>query len=202
MAGASAQSLEGRGSETAWTSIESAYNDLYDALLSFYSNTKIPAVKKANRLRDFFNKVSNFPGRADSSCSNFAGSGDPNDFIPPFFDENDICHSINNLLASVMSYHNAFVCMDGVNLTTNNGWAPHKMRRLIHRQRAILFKNKFKQLKCDLPLSPTSAPCETDPCAGLENCETIVNGCSVFPVKDNLVTTVTSGRVSIKSNKI
>ena len=39
--------------------------------------------------------------------------------------------------------------------------------------------------------------CGTDPCAGLENCETIINGCDISPVRNNLLATVTSGIVSI-----
>ncbi|CAG5109534.1 Oidioi.mRNA.OKI2018_I69.chr2.g4056.t1.cds [Oikopleura dioica] len=71
-AAATAQSLEDRGSATAWTSIEASYNSLYDAILAEYSTTNIPGVKKANRLRDFLNKVDNFPTRVSDSCANFA----------------------------------------------------------------------------------------------------------------------------------
>ena len=97
-----AQSLEDRGSDTAWVAIEDAYNSLYDAILAAYSTTNIPGVKKANRLRDFLNKVNNFPSRVSDSCANFAGSGDPNAFVFPNYDENDICHSLNNLISSLM----------------------------------------------------------------------------------------------------
>ncbi|CAG5109533.1 Oidioi.mRNA.OKI2018_I69.chr2.g4055.t1.cds [Oikopleura dioica] len=83
-AAATAQSLEDRGSTTAWTSIETAYSSLYDAILTAYSNTNIPGVKKANRLRDFLNKVDNFPTRAAQGTYDLSGaysSGDLNAFV-------------------------------------------------------------------------------------------------------------------------
>ncbi|CAG5076491.1 Oidioi.mRNA.OKI2018_I69.PAR.g8473.t1.cds [Oikopleura dioica] len=68
----SAGALAAEAPEDAWTEITDAYNALYDALLATYSDMNIPEVKKANRLRDFFNKVSYLPGRVEDSCTDFA----------------------------------------------------------------------------------------------------------------------------------
>ncbi|CAG5111496.1 Oidioi.mRNA.OKI2018_I69.chr2.g5799.t1.cds [Oikopleura dioica] len=169
----------------AWTDVAAAYTDLYDAVHDAYVGTgKKQAVKKANRVGDFYNKVNNFPGRVSASCAEFAGSGDPAAFVPPYYDSEDICHSINNFIASVTSYHDAYVCMDDVDLTANNGWAPHKMIRTIQRQRNMLFNRKLKQLQCSLPIAPTPPPCDSNPCDGLSNCYTLIDGCAIAPVRD------------------
>ncbi|CAG5099660.1 Oidioi.mRNA.OKI2018_I69.XSR.g16622.t1.cds [Oikopleura dioica] len=76
----------------AWTQVAAAYGDLYDAVYAAYVDRNFRdhnARKKANRLRDFYNKVENFPGRVSDSCVEFAGSGDPDAFVPPYYDSPD-----------------------------------------------------------------------------------------------------------------
>ncbi|CAG5104752.1 Oidioi.mRNA.OKI2018_I69.chr1.g1506.t1.cds [Oikopleura dioica] len=59
--------------QTSWSKVTVAYNQLYNDVLSAYADTNIPAQKKANRLRDFYNKVDDLVGLVDESCTDFAG---------------------------------------------------------------------------------------------------------------------------------
>ena len=144
--------------QTSWSKVAVAYNHLYNDVLSAYAGTNIPPQKKAYRLSNFYLKVDDLLGLVDESCSDFAGSGDPNDFINPDYDSKDICLSLNNFYASVKSFHHAFVCNDR---------SPKKalrMKKLIQRQKQVLFNKKFKQLKCnETPKkSPTEPPTEVN----------------------------------------
>ena len=39
-------------------------------------------------------------------------------------------------------------------------------------------------------IEPTPSACDSDPCAGLENCTTLVNGCAIHPSMNNVLGTV------------
>ncbi|CAG5104778.1 Oidioi.mRNA.OKI2018_I69.chr1.g1532.t1.cds [Oikopleura dioica] len=58
--------------QTSWSKVTVAYNQLYNDVLSAYADTNIPPQKKANRLRDFYNKVNDLVGLVDESCTDFA----------------------------------------------------------------------------------------------------------------------------------
>ncbi|CAG5104777.1 Oidioi.mRNA.OKI2018_I69.chr1.g1531.t1.cds [Oikopleura dioica] len=65
---ASAESV----AQTSWSKVTVAYNQLYNDVLSAYADTNIPPQKKANRLRDFYNKVDDLLGLVDESCTDYA----------------------------------------------------------------------------------------------------------------------------------
>ncbi|CAG5102667.1 Oidioi.mRNA.OKI2018_I69.chr1.g412.t1.cds [Oikopleura dioica] len=187
--------------DNAWTKVAAAYNEVYDDVFAAYVGRGLPARnsrKKANRLRDFYNKVENFPTRISDSCVDFAGSGDPDAFIPPYYDSEDC-----NLLAPTPppcetnpcdGLDDCHILVDGCSLqpSRNNqiGTVPAALNYkfsadvLCDQSMALdgVFKNIFHTF-ADTPLC-------SDPCDGIESCTTLVNGCEIAPTANYQVETV------------
>ena len=65
-------------------------------------------------------KVNNFSlkERTISDCSSYAGSGNAGDFVTSTFDDTDICSSLDSFFTAVNSYHEAYACLDGLDLAS------------------------------------------------------------------------------------
>lgn len=90
----------------------------------------------------------NLRSRAAPSCTNWAGTGNPDDFTPPDADSSDACLKLESFFNSLSSYHNSFVCMDGWDQQKQPKLAPAKMEKLIAKMKHSFFHNKLKKMNC------------------------------------------------------
>jgi len=87
--------------------------------------------------------------RTIPGCENLAGTGD---FIAPTFDDTDICSSLESFFLAVNSYHDAYVCLDGLDLdgrtATQKQLRPIRIKNKIGRERVRLYTRKLIDFSC------------------------------------------------------
>jgi len=136
-----------------WNSIltqyESLYNKIYEQLGA--TRTENKRLRLANQFTRAMGKFYNFglKERTISGCTNFAGTGVSGDFVAPTFDETDICASLDSFFFAVTSYHDAYACLDGLDV-----WAkqkqlrPIRIKNVIRKQRRRLYNQKLSDFSC------------------------------------------------------
>ena len=90
--------------------------------------------------------------RTITGCTEFARSGDPDDFVAPVFNADDLCASLDSFFLAMKSYHDAYACIAGIDQTDLElkHLRPHVVENMISRQRKILLTQKFSLLDCTL----------------------------------------------------
>ena len=90
--------------------------------------------------------------RTVASCSSYAGTGDAGDFVAPAFNETDICASLDSFFLAVSSYHDAYACLDGLDLegrdATQKQLRPKRIKSVIRKQRIRLYNKKLTDFSC------------------------------------------------------
>jgi hypothetical protein len=136
-------------SAVAWNSITDAFNTLSSEIFSAFAGTNLDKQsRKASRFAKYMGVIANFEDRSPSSCNDFAGTGHSGSFTPPEITDGDVCSSLKSFFDSVMSYHDIFVCLDGVDYSANPEYFPPRMISKLQRQRGALLKNKLAHLGC------------------------------------------------------
>ncbi|CAG5102277.1 Oidioi.mRNA.OKI2018_I69.chr1.g226.t1.cds [Oikopleura dioica] len=121
-------------SAVAWTSITDAFNSLSSTIFTAYDSTNLnKQSRKATRFMKYMGIIANFQDRSPSSCNDFAGTGHAGSFTPPVIDGN-VCNSLKSFFDAVMSYHDIFVCLDGVDYSANPTYFPPRMISKLQRQ--------------------------------------------------------------------
>jgi hypothetical protein len=88
--------------------------------------------------------------RTITGCTEFARSGDPDDFVAPVFNGADLCASLDSFFLSMKSYHDAYACIAGIDQTDLElkHLRPHVVENVIQRQRFKLLTIKLVDLDC------------------------------------------------------
>jgi len=137
-----------------WAAVTSQYESLYLAIYNKYGEFGNPEkqARKSERFTRTMRKFYQFElkERTIAGCTEFARSGDPDDFVAPVFDANDICGSMDSFFMAVKSYHDSYACIAGQDprdLTTKH-LRPHVIENVIQRQRFKLFTLGLQDLGC------------------------------------------------------
>ena len=90
--------------------------------------------------------------RTIDGCSAYAGSGNSGDFVAPVFDSADICASLDSFFLAVNSYHDAYACLDNLDLdgktATDKQHRPIRIKNMIRRQRVRIYNKKLTDFTC------------------------------------------------------
>jgi len=137
-----------------WNAVTSHFDQLYNALYAKYAEFG-SAEKQARKAERFTHTMAIFyqfelKERTIAGCSQFARSGDPDDFIAPVFNADDLCYSLDSFFLSMKSYHDAYACIADVDQAepTLKHLRPHVIENVIRRQRKKLLVKKFPELNC------------------------------------------------------
>ncbi|CBY07617.1 unnamed protein product [Oikopleura dioica] len=135
-----------------WNAVTSHYEQLYLAIYNKYGEFG-NAEKQANKAARFTLTMTKFyqfelKERTIAGCTKFARSGDPDHFVAPVFDADDLCASLDSFFLAVKSYHDAYACIAGTDYALKH-LRPHVIENVIQRQRFKLFTLKFTELNCE-----------------------------------------------------
>jgi len=137
-----------------WNAVTSHYDQLYNAIYAKYREfgSEEKQARKAERFTKTMAKFYQFElkERTIAGCAQFARSGDPDHFVAPVFDANDLCASLDSFFLSMKSYHDAYACIADVDQAepTLKHLRPHVIENVIQRQRVILMTRKLTDLNC------------------------------------------------------
>jgi len=141
-----------------WNSILTQYESLYNKAFYYEQLGATIAGNKRLRLAKQLTKTMGkfydfgLKERTNLGCTNFAGTGVSGDFVAPTIDETDICASLESFFFAVNSYHDAYACLDGLDIggkkATQKKLRPTRIKNVIRKQRRRLYNQKLTDFSC------------------------------------------------------
>jgi len=137
-----------------WNAVTAMYDQLYLAIYNKYGEfgNEEKQARKSARFTRTMAKFYQFElkERTITGCTEFARTGEPDDFVAPVFNADDLCASLDSFFLAMKSYHDAYACIAGIDQTDLDlkHLRPHVVENVIQRQRFKLLTLKLVDLDC------------------------------------------------------